>query len=93
MWLIRRVLSLASIFALSAFLVYLSRFWIFDLWGREGLFGVRILSPRGDILGTQLRGTALAPFALLLWAIGVFVLMTVIQGIVDKFRIHSNGLP
>lgn len=84
MRLIRRIFGLLGAFALAALLAYLSQFWVFDLWGRDGLFGVKILTPRGGILGNQLRGTELAPFALLLWAVGGFLVLTAIQTIANK---------
>ena len=91
MRLIRRIFGLLGAFALAALLMYLSQFWVFDLWGRDGLFGVKILNPRGGILGNQLRGTKLAPFALLLWAVGGFLLLTVIQATVNKLKSYLKG--
>ncbi|MDH3667868.1 MAG: hypothetical protein OEN23_13155 [Paracoccaceae bacterium] len=42
--------------AVGIVLVYISRFWEFDLWSREGLFGVATLPPGGDLLARWLRG-------------------------------------
>ena len=67
-------------------LLYLSRFWIFDLWGRPGLFGWDVLRPQGGLLGQWLRGTALRPFELLIWAIGGFALLSALQRLVDAMR-------
>lgn len=88
---VKRIFGLLGAFVLAALLAYISRFWIFDLWARDGLFGIKILTPRGGILGNQLRGTALAPFALLLWAVGAFLLLTVVQAVVNKLRIYLKG--
>ncbi len=63
--------------------LYLSRFWLFDLWGREGLFGWQELRPGGGLLGRWLRGTPFAPFELLIWATGVFLILTYLQKIID----------
>ncbi|EEE36099.1 conserved hypothetical protein [Rhodobacteraceae bacterium KLH11] len=57
-------------------LLYLSRFWIFDLWGRPGLFGLRSLPPGGNLVARWVRGTPLAQFDLIIWVCGVFLVLT-----------------
>lgn len=57
-------------------MLYLSRFWVFDLWSRDGLFGVEALRPQGGLLALWLRGTVFAPFELLIWICGVFLALT-----------------
>ena len=37
---LERILGLALAVIVGAVLLYLSRFWIFELWPREGLFGI-----------------------------------------------------
>ena len=76
-----RVLGLILAFLLAVILIYISRFWVFDLWPREGLFGIEYLRPGGDILRRELRGTFLAPYDLLIWVGGGFFVLTVMEKI------------
>ena len=76
-----RVLGLILAFLLAVILIYISRFWVFDLWPREGLFGIDYLRPEGDILRRELRGTFLAPYDLLIWVGGGFFVLTVMEKI------------
>lgn len=64
-------------------MLYLSRFWFLDLWPRQGLFGWEALRPGGGLIGRWLRGTLFAPFELLIWAVGVFLVLTWTQKIID----------
>ncbi|WP_298837073.1 hypothetical protein [uncultured Roseobacter sp.] len=81
---IRRVLILVFMFFVTAVVVYLSRFWTWSFWPRSGLFGIEELRPQGGLLGRWLRGTDAAPYELLIWAVGVFVLLSLLQKIWDK---------
>ena len=81
---IRRLISLLLVTILGAVLWYLSRFWDFQLWGREGLFGLEALRPQGGLLAHWLRGTQLAPFELLIWGMGVFLVLTLAQKLFDR---------
>lgn len=83
---IRRVLSLLIVIAVTAALFYASRFWPFRFWGREGLFGAEWLRPQGDKVDQWLRGTDFAPLELLIWAVGAFVVLTVLQKVFDLFE-------
>ena len=80
---IRHIVMLALMLLITAILLYLSRFWIFSWWGREGLFGFEALRPQGDLLSRWLRGTDFRPFELLLWVVGGFLILTWVQKIVD----------
>ncbi len=80
---IRRLVSLLLIAILGTVLWYLSRFWDFQLWGREGLFGLESLRPQGGLLAHWLRGTRLAPFELLIWGAGVFLVLTLAEKLFD----------
>ncbi len=71
-------------------LVYLSRFWTFELWPREGLLGIEALHPRGNLVGRWLQGTPFRPFELLLWAIGVFLVLTWVQHLFSFFKRDSQ---
>ena len=66
-------------------LLYVSPFWVFELWGREGLFGWPALPAQGDLLARWLRGTPLAPFELIIWATAVFLTATLAQRLFDRF--------
>ncbi len=81
---IRRLFWLGFIATTTVVLVYLSRFWWLRLWGRDGLFGIKDLRPQGGLLARWLRGTDLAPFELLIWVIGVFLILTILQKAYDK---------
>ena len=63
-------------------LYYISRFWEFRLWGRDEFYGLR---PQGGYVGQWLRGTDFAPFELLIWGIGVFVILSILQKLYDLF--------
>ncbi len=86
---IRRLVSLLLVAILGAVLWYLSRFWDFQLWAREGLFGLEALRPQGGLLAHWLRGTRLAPFELVIWGMGVFLLLTLAQKLFE----WSSGPP
>ena len=75
----RRPLLLVIMLAITIVVFYLSQFWFLNLWPRSGLFGIEALRPDGGLLARWLRGTQFAPFALLIWAIGVFLLLTYLE--------------
>ena len=81
-----RVIGLILAILLAAIFLYISRFWVFDLWGREGLFGIEYLRPGGDILRRELRGTPLATYDLLVWVAGGFVILSVLDAIWSRLR-------
>lgn len=69
--------------SITVLLLYLSEFWQFRLWGREGLFGLEWLRPQGNIVGRELgqllRGSgfgALGNLDILLWVMGSFLALT-----------------
>lgn len=80
----KRIFWLALVAGIGVVMLYLSRFWIWSLWPREGLFGVTELRPQGGLLATWLRGTDFAPFELMLWAVGVFLILTLLQKLYDR---------
>ena len=81
----RRLIWMLIMLAVTAVVFYLSRFWDFRFWGREGLFGFESLRPQGGLLARWLRGTDFAPFELLIWGVAVFLLLTVLQKVFDRF--------
>ncbi|MEM6371897.1 MAG: hypothetical protein AAF727_03830 [Pseudomonadota bacterium] len=80
----KRTLWIAITLLIAAALYYLSRFWTLSLWPRSGLFGIEALRPQGSLVGQWLRGTDFAPFELLIWAVGAFLLLSVLQKIYDR---------
>lgn len=82
---IRRVVFLVTTAVVGLVFFYISRFWDFRLWGREGLFGVEALRPQGGLMAQWLRGTDLAPFELLIWVIAFFAALTTLQKLFDLF--------
>lgn len=81
-----RIAGLVLMAVVAGVLLYLSRFWIFEFWGREGLAGIAELRPGGGLLGQWLRGTPFAPFELLIWAVGGFLILTWVQRGLDRLR-------
>jgi hypothetical protein len=79
-----RIIGLTLAILLAVIFLYISRFWIFDLLGREGLLGIEYLRPGGDILRRELRGTPLAPYDLLVWVAGGFFLLTMLEKLWGK---------
>ena len=71
--------ALVLVGLVAAVLVYLSRFWFLDLWPRAGLFGIAELHPGGGLVGRWVRGSWAAPFELLIWACGVFLLLGALE--------------
>lgn len=82
----KRFLALLFIALIAAALFYISRFWGFSLWSRDGLFGIAELRPQGGLLARWLRGTQFAPFELLIWAVAVFISLTWLQKLFDLFK-------
>lgn len=87
----RKLIFLALVALISAILFYLSRFWFLSLWPRSGLFGIEALRPQGGLLARWLRGTDAAPFELLIWAVGCFLILTWAQKAYDRFVPTSDA--
>ncbi|MEP2027674.1 MAG: hypothetical protein ABJI96_03080 [Paracoccaceae bacterium] len=81
----RRFISLLVVTLVGIVLFYISRFWTLSLWSRDGLFGLEQLRPQGGLLERWLRQTDLAPFELLIWAVAVFLILTYLQKLFDRF--------
>lgn len=82
----KRVFWLIIASSVAAVLYYISRFWTLSLWPRDGLWGVEALRPQGGLLAIWVRGTDLAPFELLIWAVGAFLVLTWIQKFYDALN-------
>ena len=86
---IKRIFALVLVAVTALILLYLSRFWIFEWWGREGLFGISDLRPQGGLLGRWLSGTPFAPFELLIWVCGSFYAFTWLERLLTRFNKHD----
>ena len=84
----RHFFGLLLTFVAGLILLYLSRFWAFGFWSRDGLFGIKQLSPNGGLLARWLRGTDFAPFELLIWGVLAFLTLTYLQRGFDRFWKH-----
>ena len=80
---IGRLLSLSLVGLVGAALFYVSRFWDYRLWPRDGLFGIEALRPQGGQVARWLRGSDLAPFELLIWGIGAILVLSLLQKLFD----------
>lgn len=78
-----RALSLTVVALMATVMLYLSRFWPFELWSRPGLFGLRDLPPQGGLLGRWLRGTEFAAYEMLIWGVACFLVLTYTQKLFD----------
>lgn len=83
---LKRIAGLLIASLLAILVAYASRYWIFDLWPREGLFGLGGLPPEGAIIRRITGGTILAPFDILLWGIGAFLFLSFAQFICDRLK-------
>lgn len=85
----RWVIGIAVALGLAGAAAYLSPYWVFDWWGREGLAGVESLRPGGDLVSGWLRGGMAAPFSLILWGLGVFTVLSVLNWLKDRLTRHD----
>ncbi len=74
----RRIVGLALALLLCVVLFYISRFWDFRLWTGK-LLGIEGLRPQGGLLALWLRGTPLAPYELLVWVVGGFLVLSLAE--------------
>lgn len=75
----RRILGLLLALILIAVFAYVSRFWAFTWWGREGLFGIEELRRGGDLWRRWMNDAGLGPYDIVLWAIGCFIVLSLVQ--------------
>ena len=81
-----RVIGVLIAILLAVVIAYASRYWIFDLWGREGLAGLQSLPPQGELIRRWTGGTIWSPFDIVLWGVGAFLLLTFVQAIRDRIK-------
>lgn len=77
----RRVLLLILMVCTCILLFYASRYWPLRLWGGDEFFG---LPPQGGLVRQWLRGTDFAPFELLIWGTGSFLILTGLQKLFER---------
>lgn len=71
---------------LTLFLLYLSRFWIWvGPWSNDGLFGLKVFSPYGNMVNFWLRGTWWQTFDIVIWGCAAFLLLSILQRIAGLF--------
>lgn len=75
----RRGFGLFFALILIALLAYLSRFWVFGWWGRDGLLGVEALRPGGDLWRGWMGDLGLGAFDIVLWAAAAFAVLTLAE--------------
>ncbi|MEL6747391.1 MAG: hypothetical protein AAFO79_06235 [Pseudomonadota bacterium] len=90
---IGHLIGLVWVAALTLVLVYVSRFWIWQApWDRQGLFGIRELSPAGDALRRSLRGTWGSEFDIVIWGAGAIVLLSLFAWLTSKIAAQFSAL-
>lgn len=82
----KRLIWMVVVVSVAFVFFYMSRFWTLSLWPRSGLFGIEALRPQGSLLDQWLRGTDFAPFELLIWVVGAFLVLTVLQKLYDRLN-------
>lgn len=71
---------------LTLVLLYLSRFWIWvGPWSSDGLLGLKVISPYGNMVNFWLRGTWWQTFDIVIWGCGAFILLTLLQRFAGLF--------
>jgi len=81
-----RLFGITGALLLAALIAYASRYWVFELWPREGLFGIQSLPPQGDLVRRLLGGTVWSPFDIVIWGIAAFLFLSLIQAVADRFK-------
>ncbi len=82
---LHRLVGILAAILLFLVLLYASRFWIWEApWDEEGLFGLELFGPQGDLFTAWLSETPYAPFAILVWAIAAILLLSAIQWLASK---------
>ena len=90
----RKIILLLIVITVGIALLYISRFWLFSLWDRPGLFDIKQIPPKGGLMLSWLRdlrsatsGTVnLIPFELMIWAISGFLVLTGLEKLFDRFK-------
>ena len=87
----KRIFGLLVSILLTFLLLYTSRFWIWQApWSNDGLFGIKQLSPRGDVIRQFVRGTDLSVFDLLVWFAFAIFLLSFTQWLYDLIAAKNS---
>lgn len=82
----RKILSICVTVVAGLALLYLSRFWPFELWPRNGVLAGLGFRPGGDLVRFWVRGTQLAQFDFLIWGIVGFITLSVLEFVTKSLR-------
>ena len=75
----KRAMGIVLVVSVALVLLYISRFWPVELWGRPSVLAQIGLRPGGGLLLQWLRGTPFSQFELLIWAIHTFAVLTLTE--------------
>ena len=82
-------LALAALIAAVA--TYVSRFWTWRFWDKDGLFGVELLRRDGDLLRRNLRDVfnpagvgELNALDIVIWGLLIFLVLSLLQWLWSK---------
>ena len=74
------LIGLGFVVCAVAAIIYVSRFWIWTApWSNAGLFGLKDLSPHGDVLRRLLSGTWFRDFDIIIWGAAAIVVLSALQ--------------
>ena len=79
-----RLFGIIVAISLTFIFAYLSRFWVFAWWGREGLFGIEALLRGGDLWRRWMNDLDLGTYDIVLWIVAVFIALTLLQKLWDR---------
>ena len=68
----------------ATILLYLSRFWPFELWARNSVLEQWGLRRGGGLLRFWLRGTPFATLELVIWASGSFLVLSFVESLCQR---------
>lgn len=80
----RRMIAILIVICVAIILLYVSRFWPVELWGRRSPLGELGLRPGGGMVQFWLRGTPLAQFDLIIWVVGSFITLSLTEKLVQR---------
>ena len=82
----RLILQLLVVVLASTVLLYISRFWPFEWWGRKHALAELGLRPDGNLLRFWLRGTPLASFDVVIWILISFPVLSFAEKVCQKLK-------
>ena len=87
----RLILQLLIVLAVATVLLYISRFWPFEFWGRKHPLAEFGLRPDGNMLRVWLRGTPVASFDLFIWILISFPILSVTEKLCQLLRPNEEN--